>query len=145
MRHQQTMRKYTDGDLVIEVSVRTNCGYCKRLGHSDHNKWLQHKREARKDEVYKQKEKDRMKANGNKIIRANRFKASKRKISIKEWARLRQGKCTYCGQPGGEVDHIIPLARGGSHSIGNLTSSCRKCNSSKGMKLLIEWKRDGTR
>lgn len=139
------MHKYTDGELVIEVSVRTLCGYCKRLGHSDHNKWLQHKRDTRKDPLVKQKNKDRMKANGSKLLREQRLKGTRRLVTIAEWRKLRQGDCTYCGNPGGEVDHIIPLSKGGNHSIGNLTSSCMQCNRSKGSKLLIEWRRDANR
>ena len=45
--------------------------------------------------------------------------------------------CTYCGKNGSEVelhvDHIIPLARGGSNHIANLTTACRQCNQSKGV------------
>lgn len=44
--------------------------------------------------------------------------------------------CTYCGTPGTdaelEVDHIIAVAKGGSHHMSNLTTACRKCNQSKG-------------
>lgn len=45
-------------------------------------------------------------------------------------------RCTYCGQAGTDVelqvDHIIPVARGGSHHISNLTTACRECNQKKG-------------
>lgn len=45
-------------------------------------------------------------------------------------------RCTYCGAPGTdaelEVDHIIAVARGGSHHISNLTTACRMCNQKKG-------------
>lgn len=45
-------------------------------------------------------------------------------------------RCTYCGASGNdhelEIDHIIPVARGGSHHISNLTTACFACNRSKG-------------
>ncbi len=45
-------------------------------------------------------------------------------------------RCTYCGAPGTdvelEIDHIIAVARGGSHHISNLTTACRNCNQTKG-------------
>jgi 5-methylcytosine-specific restriction protein A len=48
--------------------------------------------------------------------------------------------CTYCGVPGTEaeleVDHIIAVAKGGSHHISNLTTACRACNQAKGTKDL---------
>ena len=31
-----------------------------------------------------------------------------------------------------ELDHVVPLAAGGSHTWGNVKCSCRKCNGSKG-------------
>lgn len=38
------------------------------------------------------------------------------------------------------VDHVIPITRGGTHCSDNLVASCRTCNSSKGDKLISEWK-----
>ena len=35
---------------------------------------------------------------------------------------------------------IMPIIRGGRHSIGNLLPACGSCNSSKGAKLLVEWR-----
>jgi hypothetical protein len=40
---------------------------------------------------------------------------------------LRRLPCAYCGGPGGTVDHVIPLARGGHHAEGNLVPACRSC------------------
>lgn len=54
--------------------------------------------------------------------------------------RLRSAQCAYCGQAGGTVDHLVPLSRGGQHAEGNLVPACRSCNSSKGDKLLVEWR-----
>lgn len=50
------------------------------------------------------------------------------------------GRCFYCSSPATDVDHVIPLARGGRHAIGNFVPSCRSCNDSKGAKYLIEWR-----
>jgi len=65
------------------------------------------------------------------------------------WGRLRkQAKkrdgaiCQYCNEPApdGEVDHIIPLSKGGLDVLDNLVWSCRSCNNSKGNKTLEEWR-----
>ena len=35
-----------------------------------------------------------------------------------------------------ELDHIIPLAQGGSHTWDNVACACRKCNGAKGSQLI---------
>lgn len=43
--------------------------------------------------------------------------------------------CQYCGQPAPdvilEIDHIIPVAKGGDNEITNLITSCKACNAGK--------------
>lgn len=54
-------------------------------------------------------------------------------------------RCAYCqrsDQPGVEVDHIHPLALGGSHGLHNLAPACRSCNSSKSATPLQRWRPD---
>jgi len=36
------------------------------------------------------------------------------------------------------IDHIIPISKGGNHTIDNLTTACRSCNSKKSNKLLTK-------
>jgi hypothetical protein len=61
--------------------------------------------------------------------------SDKAKIRVMKRDRFR---CTYCGIPGTdaelEIDHIIPVSKGGSNHLSNLTTACRKCNQSKGNK-----------
>lgn len=42
--------------------------------------------------------------------------------------------CYWCGEYANEVDHIIPVSRGGSHKMSNLVACCKKCNSLKNIK-----------
>lgn len=40
--------------------------------------------------------------------------------------------CRYCGSTARlEIDHIIPLARGGTNDLDNLQILCRHCNAKK--------------
>ena len=51
--------------------------------------------------------------------------------------------CWWCGKiikGGYHVDHIIPLAHGGSNDAENICISCPPCNLSKHDKLPSEWK-----
>jgi hypothetical protein len=45
------------------------------------------------------------------------------------------GKCAYCGEDinfrSFVIDHITPIARGGSNKIDNLFPSCNDCNACK--------------
>jgi hypothetical protein len=49
--------------------------------------------------------------------------------------------CSYCGKRGTylECDHIVPVSRGGSSEVKNLTTACKPCNRAKRDKLLSEW------
>lgn len=44
-------------------------------------------------------------------------------------------KCYYCGNPAGEkpltIDHVVPVALGGSDDVTNLVAACPDCNSGK--------------
>jgi 5-methylcytosine-specific restriction endonuclease McrA len=63
------------------------------------------------------------------------------RVTPKEMGRLYALPCAYCGFPSKHVDHVIPVSRGGTHGIGNLTGACASCNLSKGSKLITEWKK----
>lgn len=45
-------------------------------------------------------------------------------------------RCEYCGAeaPGTrlEIDHVVPISRGGSNEPGNLVAACWECNRGKG-------------
>lgn len=83
------------------------------------------------------------------VITGWRKKQGPPRPSAEAWAALRlevferdDFTCRYCGQRGGrlECDHIIPVARSGSHDPSNLVVACFTCNRSKRDKLVSEWK-----
>lgn len=56
--------------------------------------------------------------------------------------RAQKGLCWHCGKELNgkyEVDHLIPLDKGGTNWPNNLFCSCRECNRSKGAKYTYEW------
>lgn len=69
-------------------------------------------------------------------------------VTLRDLERLaarHEGLCAYCrGQftdtNRREWDHVIPISRGGSHSIGNLVPACKSCNRAKSFKTLVEWR-----
>lgn len=53
-------------------------------------------------------------------------------VTTKEMERMRNSPCVYCGAIGNiHIDHVVPVSKGGSHSIGNLQPLCQRCNQSK--------------
>jgi 5-methylcytosine-specific restriction endonuclease McrA len=56
--------------------------------------------------------------------------------------------CRYCSSPlngGGHVDHLTPVARGGTNSWSNLTLCCEACNLAKTSKTLeefVHWRKE---
>jgi 5-methylcytosine-specific restriction endonuclease McrA len=65
-------------------------------------------------------------------------------ITEADWLSLldrHRHRCAYCGGAGPlSVEHVIPVTRGGRHTLGNIVPVCKPCNSSKGARLLSEWR-----
>lgn len=57
--------------------------------------------------------------------------------------RCAKGRCHYCGQriPAADLtmDHIVPVARGGKSTKGNVVPACKSCNTKKKQLLPMEW------
>jgi 5-methylcytosine-specific restriction endonuclease McrA len=70
--------------------------------------------------------------------------AERCRVTPRDIRRLRaryHGKCAYCAERDAcDIDHLIPIYRGGRHAIGNLVPACAACNKSKTDKLVIEWR-----
>jgi 5-methylcytosine-specific restriction endonuclease McrA len=106
-------------------------------------------RKYRLSNVDRVRETSRQYCHNNLDKRRNRENARRAKklsngvyeISKKEIKKIYSSPCFYCGSFNLiQADHVIPIIKGGRHSIGNLVPACAKCNRSKGTKLLIEWR-----
>lgn len=55
---------------------------------------------------------------------------------IRSW----NSQCAYCGSNQNiTLDHIIPLAKGGSNITNNLICCCKSCNRSKAHNKMEDW------
>ena len=78
----------------------------------------------------------------SKHIARERDKA--RKLRKSQWwlDKLNQGLCHYCQAKFAPeeltMDHIVPLARGGTSTAGNIVAACRDCNAKKSLTTPVE-------
>jgi 5-methylcytosine-specific restriction endonuclease McrA len=92
-------------------------------------------RKHRMDSHYRNYESDILR------MAARRAKARAFLITAKDSRRIMSQPCAECGA--GEnlhLDHIVPISRGGLHSVGNLQMLCQRCNLSKNSQLTVEWR-----
>ncbi|MCS6924944.1 MAG: HNH endonuclease [Candidatus Binatia bacterium] len=74
-----------------------------------------------------------------------REKARARELRRSQWWKRKcaAGICYYCQRrvPPKELtmDHIVPLARGGRSTKGNVVPACKECNTKKRYALPWEW------
>ena len=77
------------------------------------------------------------------VIKSEKAKA--RKLRKSRWwhNKIASGVCYFCRrkfQPAElTMDHLQPLARGGTSSKGNLVPACKECNNKKKNLLPLEW------
>jgi 5-methylcytosine-specific restriction endonuclease McrA len=77
-----------------------------------------------------------------KRIKAEREKA--RKLKKSQWwlTQLNRGICHYCRKKFAPkeltLDHVVPLARGGTSTPGNVVPACRACNTEKKLDTPVD-------
>lgn len=76
-------------------------------------------------------------------VKKERRKA--RELRSTQWwkRKIAKGICHYCNcscSPKNlTMDHIVPVARGGKSSKGNVVPACKECNNTKKSLLPMEW------
>ena len=78
----------------------------------------------------------------------NEIKRERRKardLRNSQWWKRKcaKGICHYCGRATAAqaltMDHIVPIARGGKTTKGNVVPCCKDCNTQKKQLLPMEW------
>ena len=76
--------------------------------------------------------------------RKGQLRAPGAHFTERDWTRLLhqyRHACAYCGATGTLVrEHVIPLKRGGRHTVGNIVPACPSCNARKGTRLLAAFR-----
>lgn len=80
------------------------------------------------------------KVNKSKLISIERRRAVKALVSsdltVAEWGNIVEvygHRCAYCGArfDNLQIEHVIPISRGGGHTASNVVPACQKCNLKK--------------
>lgn len=135
---------------------KDRCLEWQRLWREQHPEYVAPNK--RKKSTYEARDKARkyLKTKTDKYLLRARLKKHKRDaikrgvndgtVTADSWYEIQKKhgfKCHYCqtDKKTLTLDHVIPLARGGKHTISNIVPCCPSCNSSKNDKLLEEWKK----
>jgi len=75
-------------------------------------------------------------------IQKEKTKASEIKKSSWWKKKLSEGLCHYCGRKFSPkeltMDHVVPIARGGKSTKGNIVPCCFECNQAKGLDTPVD-------
>lgn len=152
------LRRYTKNSEQINANTRKRRAENPEQSRNYCRKWqAAHLEENRAHAVkWRNENLERARANSRRWNAANLEKmqlAKMRRQALKlengvfvvtatEIQLMKTKPCYLCGvAPSTEIDHIIPIVRGGRHAVGNLAGVCRSCNSSKNDKFLVEYRR----
>jgi 5-methylcytosine-specific restriction endonuclease McrA len=103
----------------------------------DHRRWP-----ADKEKLASWRKNNPEKYRLQKLTRRAREKNAKQYlVTSKEILKMLSANCYYCQKaPAKHVDHVIPISKGGLHSIGNLVGACAKCNLTKSDNFISVWR-----
>jgi 5-methylcytosine-specific restriction endonuclease McrA len=115
----------------------------KEAEREQNRKWFQDnrpwERPERKEYLRAWMDENRERSNYTKALRKHKIRAGGGSIDLVDWLALCDeygNKCLRCGKPEVTMDHVVPISKGGAHSIDNLQPLCGSCNSSKGARTI---------
>ena len=110
---------------------------CWQAAHPERVKFLKQRWQKANPEVYRQQARQR---------RALKLAAAGESISavdLESLFRFQAGRCVYCTTEltlaSRHLDHVTPIASGGTHHLSNLSWACALCNRRKHAKTVAKF------
>jgi 5-methylcytosine-specific restriction endonuclease McrA len=131
------------------VSSRTCCECVKQTSKVYRRKWRRENPELMKQQnasyLERFPEKAAARVAKRRALKLGAFVGDRKEYEkFVKWARTARGLCcSYCGKETEpkerELDHIVPLSRGGADAVSNLCVACGSCNRRKHNKTAEEF------
>lgn len=116
---------------------------------------IEREKQRRIDEAEKNKEYQRQYLQTDRGRTLSRIKIAKRRalrektivtFTLEQWEESKEffnHECAYCGNKSEvfDKDHVVPLSKGGTHTMQNIVPACEWCNGSKHNKDMETWYR----
>ena len=127
----------TENSMRIRLWRQANLEYVRAYARADYVR-TRESRLAKKREYYQKILKARNRTEEGRL--KERIKKENRRglgyVAEDDWRAILEHyghACAYCRvQVGLEMDHIIPLSKGGLHNSANIVPACKPCNASRG-------------
>lgn len=143
------MNDFTPDDLLNAMIECANNTYANPANSHSGNRAHQTKAEYRIHSAqYRKRHPERIRAR-TANYRVNTSNSSENAKAIREMYEFMEGRCGYCGisvfwdiAQDVQIDHIVPLALGGTNRPANLIIACKHCNARKNNKTFEQWRID---
>ena len=108
----------------------------EKISIAHHQWYMTHKEkhaEYMRSYVASHKEEHNERGRRRRALKAN---APINDLTPAQWVMIKnhyKHSCVYCGKKSQRLtqDHVIPLSKGGSHTLSNVAPACKSCNSKK--------------
>lgn len=140
-REELSMKNRVRRSANLEETLAKEAAYrkinsAKRVAYNKQYVRLHPEMKRRADAIYRKKHPEQIEGH-RETYRALKKNAPINDLSALQWREIQavcDHRCVYCRKRAkGHLtqDHIMPLSKGGSHTVSNVVPACQSCNSRK--------------